>query len=214
MLQHYLLCSIKFMVMKKWLVFAVVVLFMSLCIALRQAIYADRQWKLAMANVKAYSEELQDSKNKSTAYQFTIGQLESYQDSIVKALNKTREELKIKDKRLQSVQYVASAFERIDTFILQDTIFKESEFSMDTTISDKWYKLELGLKYPSTIAVKPEFRSEKHIVVSTKKETINPPKKFFLLRWFQKKMIVLRVDVVEKNPYTTEEVSKYIDIVK
>ena len=200
--------------MKKWLAIAVVVLFASLCVAVRQALQAESKWKTAMANVKAYDQELQDSKNKSTAYQFTIDQLETYQDSIVRILNETREELKIKDKKLQSVQYVATVFEKIDTLILQDTIFKEPEFSLDTVLSDKWYKLELGLKYPSTIAVKPEFKSEKHIVVSTKKETVNPPKKFFLFRWFQKKHNVLRVDVIEKNPYTTEEVSKYIDIVK
>lgn len=200
--------------MKKWLAIAVVVLFAALCVAVRQALQAESKWKTAMANIKAYDQELQDSKNKSTAYQFTIDQLETYQDSIVRILNETREELKIKDKKLQSVQYVATVFEKIDTLILQDTIFKEPEFSLDTVLSDKWYKLELGLKYPSTIAVKPEFKSEKHIVVSTKKETVNPPKKFFLFRWFQKKHNILRVDVIEKNPYTTEEVSKYIDIVK
>ena len=63
------------------------------------------------------------------------------------------------------------------------------------------------------IAVKPEFKSEKHIIVSTKKETVNPPKKFFLLRWFQKKHLVVHVDVVEKNPYVGGETSKYIEIV-
>ena len=64
------------------------------------------------------------------------------------------------------------------------------------------------------VAVKPEFKSEKHIIVSTKKETVNPPKKFFLFRWFQKKMKVLHVDVVEKNPYVDGETSRYVEIIK
>jgi cell division protein FtsQ len=51
------------------------------------------------------------------------------------------------------------------------------------------------------VAVEPYFKSEKHIIVSSKKETVNPPKKFFLFRWFQKKQIVLHIDVIEKNPY-------------
>ena len=80
-------------------------------------------------------------------------------------------------------------------------------------MGDEWYTLRLGLHYPSMIAVEPEFKSEKHIVVSTKKETVNPPKKFFLLRWFQKKHLVIHVDVVEKNPYVDGETSKYIEIV-
>jgi hypothetical protein len=64
------------------------------------------------------------------------------------------------------------------------------------------------------VAVKPEFKSKKHIVVSSKKETVNPPKKFFLFRWFQKKMTVIHVDVVEKNPYVSEETSRYVEIMK
>ena len=64
------------------------------------------------------------------------------------------------------------------------------------------------------IAVKPEFKSEKHIIVSTKKETVNPPKKFFLFRWLQKKHRVLHVDIVEKNPYVENQTSKYVEIIK
>ena len=64
------------------------------------------------------------------------------------------------------------------------------------------------------IIVQPEFKSEKHIVVSTKKETVNPPKKFFLFRWFQKKQTLIHVDVVEKNPYVENQSSRYIEIMK
>jgi hypothetical protein len=102
----------------------------------------------------------------------------------------------------------------VDTLILPDTIFKEPSFSVDTTIGDAWYKVSLALKYPSSIAVNPEFKSEKHIIVSTKRETINPPKKFFLLRWFQKKHDVLQVDIEEKNPYIQNTYSKYIEVIK
>ena len=64
------------------------------------------------------------------------------------------------------------------------------------------------------IAVQPYFKSEKHIIVSSKKETVNPPKKFFLFRWFQKKHLVVHVDVIEKNPYVGSENSKYVEILK
>ena len=78
----------------------------------------------------------------------------------------------------------------------------------------KYLIIRLGLHYPSIIVVKPEFKSEKHIVVSNKKETVNPPKKFFLLRWLQRKHLVLHIDVVEKNPYVDEESSRYVEIIK
>jgi hypothetical protein len=81
-------------------------------------------------------------------------------------------------------------------------------------MGDKWYQLSLGLEYPSMITVKPYFKSEKHIVVSSKKETVNPPKKFFLFRWFQKKHVIIHVDVIEKNPYVSDENSRYVEIMK
>ena len=98
--------------------------------------------------------------------------------------------------------------------IAPDTIFKDVEFALDTVLQDQWYKLQLGLRYPAQIAATPEFKSEKHIVVSSKRETVNPPKKFFLFRWFQKKHTVLNVDVVEKSPYVENQTSRYIEIIK
>jgi hypothetical protein len=130
-------------------------------------------------------------------------------------LNNTRKELKIKDKNLKALQAVASKFSKKDTiYIPGDTIFKEPSFALDTLVGDKWYSVRLGLQYPSMIAIQPEFKSEKHIVVSSKKETVNPPKKFFLFRWFQKKHRVLHIDVVEKNPYVDGETSRYVEIIK
>ena len=85
---------------------------------------------------------------------------------------------------------------------------------MDTLLYDNWYSVRIGLSYPSTVTVEPQFESEKHIVVSTKKETVNPPKKFFLFRWLQKKHTVLKVNVVEKNPYVQNEDSRYVEIIK
>lgn len=200
--------------MNKGLLTIAIALFVCCLILTKHNMSLDEHWKTAMANVKAYSDLLSDSKNKNTAYQLTIDQLKYYQDSILKELDSTRKELKVKDKDLQAVQYITSTFTRVDTINIRDTIFKEPTFAMDTLIGDKWYNVDLGLRYPSTISIKPTFKSEKHIVVSSKKETVNPPKKFFFLRWFQKKHRVLKVDVIEKNPYVEDEMSRFIEIIK
>lgn len=174
------------------------------------------QYETAMANMKAYDSELSTEKDKSTAYQLTISQLEYFQDSILRSLDETRKELNIKDKNLKALQAVQSTFKKKDTIKITqvDTLFREPSLNIDTLMGDEWYKLRLGLKYPSIIAVSPSFNSEKHIIVSNRKETVNPPRKFFLWRWLQKKHIVLNVDVKEKNPYVEEEISKYIEILK
>ena len=174
----------------------------------------EKKLKEATENVKAYSEQYSTAENKNRAFKLTIDQLEYSNDSILQKLNATREELKVKDSKLQSMQYVASGFSKADTIVYRDTLFKESVLQLDTLLSDGWYSLKVGLRYPSTIAVEPEFKSEKHIVVSTKRETVNPPKKFFLLRWFQKKQTVLNIDVVEKNPYVEQQTNRYVKIVR
>lgn len=174
----------------------------------------EKKWKEAVENVKAYSEQYSSSEKKNRAFKLTIDQLKYSNDSIVQKLDDVRKELKIKDSKLQSLQYVSSSFARTDTIILKDTLFKDPQVEVDTLVSDEWYSVRVGLKYPSTVAVSPIFRSEKSIIVSTKKETVNPPKKFFLFRWFQKKQIVVNIDVVEKNPYVRNQDNRYIEIVR
>ena len=182
--------------------------------SLKRNIELDKKYKTAMANIKQYDYMLGESNKKNAAFQLTLDQLKSYQDTILRALHDTQKELKVKDKNVQSLQYVYSTIEKRDTINFRDTIFKEPSLRVDTTIGDKWCRTELSLEYPSKISVHPEFTSEKHIVVHSKKETVNPPKKFWLFRLFQRKHRVLQVDVIEKNPYVKEEESKYFEIVK
>ena len=200
--------------MKKWLFFSLVIAIVGAIAAYEQSKKYRKQWEIAMANVKSYDVLLGKEGNKNVALQLTIDQLNNCQDSILRELNATRKKLKIKDSKLNSMQYVASDFSKVDTVILKDTLFKEPSINIDTLLKDQWYQLHLGLKYPSMVIVEPVFKSEKHVIVSSKKETVNPPKKFFLFRWFQKKHIVLHIDVVEKNPYVNNEKSRYVEIVK
>lgn len=202
--------------MNKYLVITIIVLLAIIGAGWQQIQHANRMWEVAEANVKAYSEELSTSKNKNVALQLTVDQLSYFNDSVLQALDETRKELKIKDKNLKALQAIVSGFTRRDTvtIVQVDTLFKEPTLDIDTLIGDAWYNLQLGLKYPSMIAIKPYFKSEKHIIVSSKKETVNPPKKFFLLRWFQRKHVVLHIDIVEKNPYVENENSKYVEILR
>ena len=205
--------------MKKYFIAAMVVLFGIVAFEWYQLSEVYEKWETAEANVKAYSEELSSSKNKNTALQLSVDQLKYFNDSVLQALDDTRKELKIKDKNLKALQAISSKFTKRDTIrIPGDTIFREPSFALDTLVRDEWggewYTLRLGLKYPSMVTVEPEFKSDKHIIVSSKKETVNPPKKFFLFRWFQRKHTVLHIDVIERNPYVKSENSKYIEIIK
>ena len=155
-------------------------------------------------NQKAFIVENSSLKDESRAFKFTIEQLNYYNDSILQKMNNVRKELKIKDKNIKQLQYLLSVSTKKDTVLFTDTIFKDKSLALDTVIGDKWYNIRLGLKYPNLIYTEPTFISEKYIIVNKKKETVNPPKKFFLFRWFQRKHWVMEVHIKEKNPYIKE----------
>lgn len=199
----------------KWLIVGIVVISIStIPILINYNKKLKEDLSIATANIKAYVSENSSLKKDSKAFQLTIEQLNYYNDSIIQKLNEVRKELKIKDKDLKSIQYINSEVVKIDTIEFRDTIFKKSSLSIDTIFGDEWYKINLKLKYPNTIITTPKFISEKYIIVDYKKETINPPNKCWLLRLFQKKHKVVRVEVVEKNPYINNKQQKYIEIIK
>ena len=186
----------------------------TLIITLKGKRAMEKKWKDAMVNVKAYDEQYSTTIDKSRALKLTIDQLKYSNDSIVKELDMTRRELKVKDSKLKSLQYLSSEFTKTDTITMRDTIFRSREINIDTLLSDEWYSVGVGLKYPSSVTATPRFRSVKSIVVYSKRETVNPPKKFFLFRWFQKRHTVLNVKVMEKNPYVKNQDNKFIEIVR
>ena len=203
--------------MKKYIYIGIAVVVILLVLTLGYTVVnsksLEKKWKEATENVKAYSQQYSTSEKNTRALKLSVEQLESSNDSILQELNSARKELKVKDSKLQSLQYVSSSFARADTITLVDTLFKDMNIDIDTTLSDEWYSVKVGLKYPSTVTVTPEFKSVKNIVVSSKRETVNPPKKFFLWRWLQKKQTVLNIDVVEKNPYVKDESNRYVKII-
>lgn len=172
------------------------------------------KYSVSMSNTKAYDAELSGLKDNNKVFKLTIDQLNYFNDSITKKMNEVRKELGIKDSQVKQMQYQLSHIEKSDSLILADTIFINSTFKLDTIMGDQWATNHLLLKYPNYIKSTPRFKLESYLFVEAKKETIAPPKKFFLLRWFQKKHTVLNVIVHEKNPYVTNDRQKFIEIIK
>lgn len=169
---------------------------------------------ISISNEKAFIAENSSLKNENRVFKFTVEQLNYYNDSILEKMNEVRKELEIRDRDLKQMQYLLSEAQKKDTIVFRDTLFREPTLDIDTLVGDKWYQMRLGLKYPSTITTDPKFVSEKYIMVDYKKETINPPKKCWLLRLFQKKHKVVEVNVVEKNPYIENKQQRFIEIVE
>ena len=173
----------------------------------------SNQYAIAYENIKAYDAELSGVINSNKVYKLTIDQLEYFNDSILKNMNSMRKELGIKDSKIQQMQYKLATVGKTDSIILKDTIFVNS-FKLDTIIGDTWYQNHVIMKYPNYIKFSPKFKLESYLFVSSRKETINPPKKFFLLKWFQKKHTVLNITLKENNPYAEVEKQKFVEIIK
>ncbi len=203
---------------KKYIRIGVIVL--TSLLAISTYIFYNRNQNLkeeisvSMSNQKAFIAENSSLKEENRVFKFTVEQLNYYNDSILQKMNEVRKELKIKNKDLKQMQYLLSEATKKDTIVFRDTLFREPTLDIDTIIGDKWYSIRLGLKYPNLITTNPTFISEKYIIVNKKKETINPPKKFFLFRWFQRKHWVMEVNIKEKNPYIKEVNNKFVEIIE
>lgn len=172
-----------------------------------------KELAISTANEKALFEDNSSLQNKKRTLQLTVDQLNHLNDSIIMKMNETRKELKVKDKYIQSLEYQLSEASKTDTIVFRDTLFRESNFQLDTTMRDKWYSLNLQLKYPSTIIASPKFISERYVIQSFRKEPIKIVKKCWIGRIFQRKHIVLETEVVEKSPYIINKKEKYIKII-
>ena len=169
---------------------------------------------ISKSNEKAFIEENNELKDRNLAFKFTIDQINYLNDSLITKMNEVRKELKIKDKDLKQMQYLLSTAQKTDTIVFRDTLFRDRNLQIDTLLGDGWYNIKLGLSYPNLITTTPTFKSEKYIVTSTRKETIKPPKKCAIARWFQKKHKVVEVIIHEKNPYITNKETRFIEIVE
>lgn len=173
----------------------------------------NTKYQTSIENIKAFDSELSGLKDDTRAYRLSIQQLNYFNDSITKKMNEVRKELGIKDSKIKQMQYKLSHVEKTDSMVLPDTVFVNS-FKLDTIMGDEWYKNHIIMKYPNYIKFTPKFKLESFLFVDAKKETVEPPKKFFLLRWFQKKHTILNITIKENNPYVETDRQKFIEIIK
>lgn len=174
--------------------------------------------KLRRENTQLYSSlTAYEIENSSLNYsirslELSIDQLVFSKDSITQKLNQTRKELGVKNKQIKSLQYIASQAHIIDTVVLKDTIFKET-VKIDTALTNPWYNISLSLQYPNLIGVDLTVPSEKQVIISARREVVNPSK-CKLKNLFKKKYTVTEVEVLESNPYITSKQNRFIEITR
>lgn len=199
--------------MKKFIIGLIVLLVCSLIYMVHQNRTLTAKYETSIENIKAYDSQLSGLNNSNKVFKLTIDQLNYFKDSILIKMNEVRKELNIKDSKIKQMQYKLSHVEKPDSLTLPDTIFVNS-FKLDTIIGDEWANNHIIMSYPNKIKITPRFKLESFLFVDAKRETIKPPKKFFLFRWFQKRHTVLNITVKENNPYVETDRQKFIEIIK
>ena len=178
----------------------------------------NKRWKeryeLVQQTSTSYLRDLESAKNDIHIYELTINDLYMMKDLLTQSLIDLKKELKLKDKQIQSFQYMSSHYTKTDTLRLKDTLFLEPDLCLDTLLGDEWIQNDLHLEYPSMIDIKTQVNSKKKVVVYLVKETINPPKKTWIGRLFQRKRKVAKVYIDEENPYIDDQQNLFIDVVK
>lgn len=204
--------------MKKWVYMAIGLLIIGLMVTvwIQKSRISNLKEDLSysIANEKAMFAERDSLEKNNRVLYLTVEQLNFVNDSIIEKMNGIRNLLKIKDKEIQELYYQLSTASVSDTLILRDTLFRDPELNIDTTMKNKWYNIGIHLEYPSSVVVSPSFTSERYVNMVLKKETIKPPKKCRFLQWFQRKHKVMIVEVEEMNPYIKLDKEKYIKVVK
>ena len=205
---------------EKILILLVIALSILLCIS----IYIDRcriaQNKSNEANLKAYIALNDTLKSTNRMFEFKASQLNYLNDSLVNQMNTIRKNIGVKDKNLKGLGYIKSTVRIHDTVLVNRIRDGDKTLSIDTVINKKWYQIEIDYKgsrcseCKDTLIVSPKVSSEKYVVISTSKEYVDAPKKWWLQRIFQKKEEVVDVKVVETNPYIYSDHERFIKVIK
>ena len=168
----------------------------------------------------ALSNENNKNAKSSKAYELKISQMKYINDSLMNAMDSVRKSLNIKDKNTKGLGYVKSTILIHDTVLVNRIRDGDNSISIDTTINKKWYQIQLDYRgskcneCKDTLIVSPKVTSEKYVVISTQKEYVDTPKKFWIQRIFQKKDEVIDVKVVETNPYIYSNENRFVKVIK
>ena len=208
------------MKIEKILITLVIALSILLCIS----IYIDRcriaQNKSNEANLKAYIALNDTLRSTNRMFEFKTSQLNYINDSLVNQMDIVRKNIGVKDRNLKGLGYIKSTVRIHDTVLVNRIRDGDKTLSIDTVINKKWYQIEIDYKgsrcseCKDTLIVSPKVSSEKYVVISTSKEYVDAPKKWWFQRIFQKKEEVVDVKVVETNPYIYSDHERFIKVIK
>lgn len=149
---------------------------------------------------------------RSTLYEF-----KNSKDSLTNILQKVISDSKIKTKSLQEAGIIITELKaKLITNSTNTTTIISNDSIKCQVIRDSTFLLHivcLDLKQDIIRSIETNINNTQSILFVNHKETINPPRKFFLWKTFQKKQIICNIEVINSNPYLHTTNSKFIKII-
>lgn len=161
--------------------------------------------------INSYELERDSLMNEIIIQNRTISELNTSKDEINKKLMSKIHELNLKNDRITELEYLSQKASKRDSIFIKDTIFVDN-FTLDTVIVDDWYRLHMTMMFPNLVVINPEFNSELIITKYYDKEYFGAPKKCWIGRLFQKKILVEKVNITENSPYIKTTIYRDIKI--
>jgi len=156
--------------------------------------------KVAQGNVKAYTDELVVTKDKlgrETSQKYI---LQSSIKNIVlgnaSEVNDLKQRLKAGDLKLKNLLATATIETKIDTFL---KVVRNAKDSIYTFTFNPEFIVKVGVESDSAWC-NPFLTNRQDLDIADKRETILPPKQFFLWRWMQRRHTVVKILVRNSNP--------------
>lgn len=161
--------------------------------------------KASEYGVQKYRDDLNRSHASTLALYQSLSEVKSQNEELYELIKQTNANLR----RVEG----AVSVESTNTTIIKREIQIPTMPDTTLTLIDEWSTVNIDLS-PSKVGIDLVVRDKLIGVFDTKKETVKPPKKFFLCRWFQKKHTVVKLEVMNTNPNVEIENVEFIKIVK
>ncbi len=200
--------------MKRILVIAILLLGCALAYFVKVNIDLNKRTSDQALNIKSLEKGVVSYKDKfgrmhseTIEQNKTIDELKNSKDSASIAFIQYLKDSKIKLKNVTGTGTISTSLvsEKQIAFNSKDTIID---------LSEKPHLTEIITIKDNNLSRYLKITNKQDLVHHTKRETIKPPKKFFLARWLQKRHDVTYVDIMNSNPLITTTNQKFVIVTK
>lgn len=160
-------------------------------------------------DVEVYKDRYGQEHAKSIMFNQTLNEFKNSTDSINRRMHNL---LKQQDKKLKNLETALYHVTEVDTTL---TKIINIPTMPDTTLDLSNEHITNIIKLsPTLVSSKVSLEDELIGSFDYKRETVKPPHKFFLFRWFQKRHTIVEADIMHTNPIIKNKSQRFIKIIE